>query len=95
MQKWEYKWWTLTRSTEEGKKPPGILGGVNYYMYPTAWVEGEDFDRRLQQLGNEGWELVSVVAKSDYGGNIVRDSALAIGGVTTSLFLVFKRPKED
>ena len=67
MQKWEYK--KISRELDLSKVDPMDLGpGAAYY----EWQDLNDADRfldemrRLRQLGNEGWELVSVLReKSD------------------------------
>lgn len=71
MQKWEYK----TIYQKRG------WGGGNCPKHCDEWTLAVD----LELLGNEGWELVNVIAKSDYIGDIC-------SGTVTSQLWVFKRP---
>ncbi len=71
MQKWDYKTITVKRNIKVE-----IL--TNYSVTP--WQP----TLNLQQLGEEGWELVSVVPISDSSGS----------GFTHQLQYVFKRQKE-
>ena len=70
MQKWEY----LQKSINRGNPLFGRIG---------EWKK-EDFS--LTQLGNEGWELVSLTPIS---------SAFAWPGFTDEVIFTFKRPIED
>jgi len=65
-------------SYEDGKQSPTPIN--------MAW--------KLPQLGDQGWELVTVYAKSNNGNNDGNHSnGLAFNGVTTEDVWVFKRPK--
>lgn len=70
MVKWEYRVFHRTR-------PVGNSG-------PGGW--DENVVSQLPQLGDEGWELVSIVTRSSSVGSLV-------AGVTTDEIWVFKRPK--
>lgn len=72
MQKWEY----LLKIQARGYT--GILTGGGK---PTKW-EG---DVNLEQLGQEGWELIAVVPISSFHSE--KDN-----GFTTELYYYFKRP---
>ena len=84
MQKWEYKSMLRTRGWEQ-TRGGGLLGAPSYGA--TAWSPAiED----VFVLGEEGWELVSVVAlSSEPGWHPSSDFA----GFTDSQLWVFKRPK--
>lgn len=73
LQRWEYLILERTRKISEGV--------INYGAAP--W----DFDipSRLNQLGNEGWELIAVTTRSSAPGS-------AIAGATTDEVWIFKRP---
>ena len=67
MQKWEYL--QLLRA-----RPFADYEGVDYFV-PGEWkttVNGQlvEMDDYLKELGEQGWELVSVVAESDLCGGI-------------------------
>lgn len=47
-----------------------------------------DIEKLLAELGDEGWELVTIEPRSDYIGPYC-------SGTTTSSLWVFKRPKAD
>ena len=68
--KWEYRVFHRTR-------PVGNSG-------PGSW--DENVVSQLPQLGDDGWELVSIVTRSSSAGSLV-------AGVTTDEIWVFKRPK--
>jgi len=83
MQKWEYK--LLYRS--RGIKSPDKQG----------WRDADDWNVldigvKLQSLGAEGWELVSVSPESDEGNQIINGTGTIAAGMTTSERWVFKRP---
>lgn len=69
-QKWEYKIIICERST-------GLFSNCKW---------DKDMDRMLPQLGEEGWELVNVVAESSAWGE---NNA----GATTEEKWIFKRQK--
>ena len=90
MQKWEYR--TITRSR-----------GWQARAKKTSWQEANawnrDIDGEVLRLGIDGWELVTVVARSGYlGGSIFEgpatNLALDFAGFTTEEMWVFKRPIE-
>lgn len=64
MQKWEYK-------TIKTEAKGFFLGGV---------VDTKDFEAQLNQLGSQGWELVSVF-----------DTNMAAHGATREIVAAFKR----
>ena len=95
MQKWEYRTLFRTRgftSVETGKKglfDPQALP----WMEPTSWDQSLEI---LEQLGDEGWELVAVVPRSSYlGGKQLGDLSLDYAGFTSEELWVFKRPREQ
>jgi hypothetical protein len=75
MQKWEYRLEIRSR---------------NLAAVATGYQAG-DWDRSMATLlataGEEGWELVSVIARSGLGGE-------GRSGVTTEELWVLKRPKD-
>ena len=79
MTKWEYM--TLTRRIV---KYPGF--GSSDVIY--RWDDGnpKDWDELLNELGEQGWELVSAYPQASSGGE-------AWAGVTDRIILIFKRPK--
>jgi hypothetical protein len=86
MQKWEYK--ILYRS--RGTTSPQKLGQIE----ATTW-DVPDMGPKLQSLGAEGWELVSVWPESKLGYVTVEGSLLKsvdLAGITTHEMWVFKRP---
>ncbi len=90
MQKLEYKTVLQRRSWEEDKsvKKASWLTATGWSI-PIADIEA---------LGEEGWELVSGVPRSDYLGgyasnNLYHDKARDFAGFTSSEMWVFKRPK--
>ena len=70
MTKWEYKTMVVLLETTD------TLGGVIKGSHPKSACEAD-----VQQLGEEGWELVGL-------------TSVNLGGSTKNLLLVFKRPKE-
>ena len=70
MQKWEYQ------IVERGRGLP--VGGSKF----SDW--NKDMIPLLAALGNEGWELVAIVGRSDHINE-------ALAGTTTSELWVFKR----
>ena len=71
MQAWEYKVLHRARNVQGG----GAAG---------QWDSG--VVGQLPELGDEGWELVTVVPRSSVGGSTV-------AGTTSDELWVFKRPK--
>jgi hypothetical protein len=85
MQRWEYKF--VLRGRE--------FASHDKYMFgPTKWSIA-DMEKAVAELGDEGWELVSVTPRSDLtraaGASSIVPAELA--GFTTSEIWVFKRPK--
>lgn len=84
MQRWEYK--LVVRAREFTHHDEHMFG-------PTKW--NLEIDKTLEELGNEGWELVTVAPRSDlaraHGTSSKVPSELA--GYTTTELWVFKRPK--
>jgi hypothetical protein len=83
MNKWEYIWLFLHREAKVlGLQKPWFLN------YPDGTrVENQQINAAIQKLGDEGWELVTVVPVS----NLV--SVGANEGWTNELQYIFKRPK--
>ena len=81
MQKWEYK--DLDISSENGKS---IVSGVDGSEV-NNWRKGPHFTATLDQLGAEGWELVT--SWSPYSTN----NGFTILVVTGVWHLILKRPK--
>lgn len=78
MTKWEYL--TLVRDVEYqpfGHNPSGYTWRDKN---PKEWGE------RLNELGEQGWELVSAISESSRYGS-------TSNGTTTSITLIFKRSK--
>ena len=73
MKRWQYK--TLTYGWDDGRQDLVWMDLVELA------VNTETVDRRLNELGNEGWELISIEKISD------------ISHVAVSFYL--KRPLED
>jgi hypothetical protein len=74
MQKWEYRILLRQRSITRSEDTD-LIGQWDKNIIP-----------ELPALGEEGWELVTVVSRSS-------DSALGRGGVTTEEQWILKRPK--
>jgi hypothetical protein len=85
MQKWEYK--TILRSRGWGPDPQ--LGNKAMWMVAGSWDVG--LDDLLEQLGNEGWELVSVSPRSSYLGGATGNGGLDYAGYTSQELWIFKR----
>ena len=83
MQKWDYKIVLRSRGYKEGAKSAAPLTGKDWqtHMEDDSWQTLDDFEKYLTELGEQGWELVSVVAE------------LGLGGFTNTEKWVFKRPK--
>jgi hypothetical protein len=85
--KWEYTWFKETRG----------YGGTLFGAHSKEWelVTGGELLRQygkigfvelIQRLGDDGWELVSVVPRSSIGG-------AESSGFTSEQVWIFKRPK--
>ena len=91
MQRWEYK--TILRSRgwdrdKDSPKSPWVVG--------TAW--NVDIDKTLEELGNDGWELVAIEPRSSYLGGHREGSSFSnysddYAGFTSNELWVFKRLK--
>jgi hypothetical protein len=79
MPKWEYK------TVGQGR---GWDNQSATFLRATQWEPKID----LTALGEEGWELVSVVASSSVAGGSAR-STMDMAGLTTQQLWVFKRPR--
>ena len=80
LQRWEYKFLYQAR----GLKAPGVLGS-EYFRDASSW-DPANFETKIVNLGKEGWELISVVPRSSFGGTIG-------AGFTSDELWIFKRPK--
>jgi hypothetical protein len=90
MQQWEYKTLFRSRGWASPKDPPKAP-----YLEATRW--DVDISQKLVELGDEGWELVTVTSRSDYlggkEGTNAYNLALDFAGWTSNELWVFKRPK--
>jgi hypothetical protein len=101
MQKWEYKIIARTRKFHKVKDEDYLIAG--------KWESREgdnevgqiiDIFAHLNELGKQGWELVSVVAESEYLGGfretIITRAGISLdyAGFTDSEKLYLKRPLE-
>jgi len=78
MKKWEYSWFTMSR---------GIKGSwTGVYVTPENW--DKDLNAEMQKHGENGWELVSAIPRSDFAGT-------QGAGFTSSITFIFKRLKEE
>jgi hypothetical protein len=91
MQKWEYMFLVRSRGFSTDKDHPKAPWQVG-----SNW--NVDMDKKLAELGDQGWELVTVSPRSSYlggrevigGGGVTLDYA----GYTSEEVWVFKRPKQ-
>ena len=85
MQRWEYKF--VVRGRE-------FAPHDDFKYAPTQWTI--DIAKTAEELGNDGWELVTVTPRSDLlrspGGN-ANSAPVEMAGFTSSELWVFKRPK--
>ena len=96
MQKWDYKIVLRSRGYKEGAKSAAPLTGKDWqtHMEDDSWQALDDFEKYLIELGEQGWELVSVVAESGLlGGGKTEGSFADFAGFTNTEKWVFKRPK--
>jgi hypothetical protein len=90
-EKWEYKTIVRRRSWDYGKDAKGKRH--DWLMEPEEW--NINILVELTNLGDEGWELVAVVPRSDsLGGNFKDSYTRDYAGFTTSELWVFKRRQE-
>jgi hypothetical protein len=100
---WEYK--VIQRFRDFGGDP-GFTGNNREYGMAQEWSVWNEDGRalatrpidmvpKLAQLGADGWELVTVITKSNNARAVGTngDLGLAMNGVTTEDMWVFKRPK--
>jgi hypothetical protein len=88
MQKWEYL--PILRSRVwDAIESKGLLGKSTDWYKGTNW--NMDIIQKLKELGDQGWELVSVTPRSSYLGSNSAGSDFA--GFTSDELWVFKRPK--
>ena len=90
MQKWEYKIFGLRRVTKD-EALMGLHHGFRQWNEWDAaaeiWVAAEGGSIPfLNELGQQGWELVDIVPLSDRLGQ-------EFAGSTTTLYFYLKRPK--
>ena len=96
MQKWDYKIVLRSRGYKESAKSAAPLTGKDWQtqMEDDSWQALDDFEKYLIELGERGWELVSVVAESGLlGGGKTEGSFADFAGFTNTEKWVFKRPK--
>ena len=111
MQKWEYLFVYKTRGWQDS--PPGKVWHQSGPWENFVWSTKEkgkkwdgEFNVLLNQLGEEGWELVSVSPRSEtlgaaaaiHGGFLagsgeINGMSLDMAGFTDGEVWVFKRPK--
>ena len=97
MQKWEYGFETR----ERGWNAPG--SGETWCLAANWSPDSEEFQQILSRRGDEGWELVAVIAESSVlGGYRKEKSGFPVApfamssdyaGYTDTEKWVFKRPK--
>jgi hypothetical protein len=86
VQKWEYRTVLRTRGwgTDTSTKDAPWL---------TATTWNNNIEVVLQQMGDDGWELVAVSPRSSSLGGLAFDRNKDYAGFTDSEIWVFKRPK--
>jgi len=84
VQKWEYLY--LARRIDY--KYGGLLAAG---LFEISWGDGDEmgFEERLNYLGDQGWEVVSIYPICLMHGGSTNTSD------TTSIGVVLKRPKEE
>ena len=93
MQKWEYKHFRRTRGYLACEKGEGLLARSEAFHRAGSW-SGENIGETLTQLGEEGWELVSVVPRSTFLGGTGATTSHDYAGFTNEELWIFKRPKD-
>lgn len=95
-QTWEYKVIFRYRGFEGARQGENFQRAGDWY----AWSDNAkdlptpvDMVEKLTELGDQGWELVSVTARSGYLGGLEIHAAGDFAGFTSDEIWVFKRPK--
>jgi len=87
MTKWEYK--TIIRSRGWARDKDSSRGD---------WMKGTEWNlkitTKLEELGEQGWELVTVISRSSYLGSHTYSGTDDYAGFTSDEVWVFKRPKQ-
>jgi hypothetical protein len=86
MQKWEYMTILRTRGWDSDKENP-----KGSWMVGTNW--DVDIKMKLEELGEQGWELISVIPRSSYLGTRSYTGSDDFAGFTSDELWVFKRQK--
>jgi len=86
-QRWEYMFLQRSRGIKGsiGAALGALAGATRDYADATGW---DDLESKASNLGENGWELVSIVPRSSIAGG-------AGAGFTTDELWVFKRPKHN
>jgi hypothetical protein len=97
MQKWEYLTIYKNRVWENEAKNKALFRGAtpweNSIVFQTSnHPKTEEFPLLLNNLGEQGWELIAVSPRSSFVGT--SGYAAALAGFTDTEVWVFKRPKE-
>jgi hypothetical protein len=108
VQKWEYKYVRQVRGFKELEKNKVPLYGTDWEtLIDGSWKILDSFEGYLDELGEHGWELVSVVAESNIlggytslygftanlvGGGKTEGSFTDYAGFTDTEKFFFKRP---
>ena len=97
-QQWQYKRIFARRKWEE--MPDGseaIAAGTRFEFIDDEHSPIDDFSAHLDNLGEDGWELVAVVPLSNYVGDpeIQNGSTHELAGFTSHCTYYFKRPKME
>jgi len=96
-QKWEYKRIYARRKWEpvEDSQEP-YSAGTRFEFMDDERNPIDDFSSHLEQLGEDGWELIAVVPLSNYVGapQILDRYEHELAGFTSHCTYYFKRPKE-
>ncbi len=87
-QKWEYKVILRYRTAKDDERGYVFGIAVSDWLYKEDGKEAGSLDMvaKLKELGESGWELVSVVPQSTSVGE-------AYAGFTSEVIWLFKRPK--
>jgi len=101
-QKWEYKQitcereWELNKITQVAEADPWIYWDLSDHDHRK---QIDHFASYLSTLGEDGWELVSIVPNSSYLGAYHHEYLETtfthdFAGFTSNMIYYFKRPKE-